>query len=71
MGLVNVASVCATAGFPLRVDDFDAANSFLMDKLGNSPPSCGMRMPFLGPDYMNAAQLNTVRDWIDEGALDN
>jgi hypothetical protein len=44
--------------------------SILPEKLSPTPPF-GSRMPFNGPPYFSTAQLQLVRDWIAEGALDN
>jgi hypothetical protein len=44
--------------------------SILPQKLSPTPPF-GSRMPFNGPPYFSASQLQVVRDWIAEGALDN
>ncbi len=45
-------------------------DSILEQKLSRTPPF-GSRMPFNGPPYFSAPQLQLVRDWIAEGALDN
>jgi hypothetical protein len=44
--------------------------SILPGKLSPTPPF-GSRMPFNGPPYFTATELQLVRDWIAEGALDN
>jgi hypothetical protein len=44
--------------------------SILVQKLGLAPPF-GARMPYNGPPYLSATELQLVRDWIAEGALDN
>jgi hypothetical protein len=44
--------------------------SILPQKLGLAPPF-GARMPYNGPPYFTTSQLQLVRDWIAEGALDN
>ena len=44
--------------------------SILPHKLSPTPPF-GSRMPFNGPPYFSASQLQLVRDWIAEGAMDN
>ncbi|HEY1816551.1 MAG TPA: hypothetical protein VGG74_29595 [Kofleriaceae bacterium] len=48
----------------------EPCESILPGKLSPTPPF-GSRMPFNGPPYFSAAQLQLVRDWIAEGALDN
>ncbi len=44
--------------------------SIIAGKLSPTPPF-GSRMPFNGPPYFSATELQLVRDWIAEGALDN
>lgn len=44
--------------------------SILPGKLSRTPPF-GSRMPFNGPPYFTATELQLVRDWIAEGAADN
>ncbi|AKU90032.1 hypothetical protein AKJ08_0419 [Vulgatibacter incomptus] len=64
---VGVASTSCPGN--TRIVAGDAANSFLYRKLAGTQ-SCGERMPRTG-DYLNATQLNTVRDWINSGAPNN
>jgi hypothetical protein len=45
-------------------------DSIIVQKLGLAPPF-GARMPYNGPPFFSAAELQLVRDWIAEGALDN
>jgi len=45
-------------------------DSIMPMKLSRTPPF-GSRMPFNGPPYFTDAELQLVRDWIAEGALDN
>ena len=47
----------------------DAAGSPLVDKLSTNP-DYGTRMP-RGGAALSAAQIQLIRAWIDEGALDN
>lgn len=47
----------------------DSDNSLFYDLVANATPQCSMRMP-LG-QTLGDAQLSTIRNWIDEGALDN
>lgn len=49
-----------------RVKPGDSANSFLYQKISQDPPSVGDRMPLGGA--LSAAQIETIRRWIDEGA---
>jgi hypothetical protein len=46
------------------------ANSILYRVLTSSPPSGINRMPDGGP-FFDAAQQQIIKDWIDQGALDN
>lgn len=32
---------------------------------------CGSRMPLGGPPFLADAEIQVIREWIDEGALDN
>jgi len=69
---VNVNAVCV--GLPAgtkRVLPSNGAASFVYQKVSMNPPPCGSRMPFDGPPFLSAAQQQTIRDWIDEGALNN
>ena len=47
----------------------DAAGSPLVDKLGVSP-EFGSRMPS-GRAALSTLQIDTIRGWIDDGAIDN
>jgi hypothetical protein len=70
---VNQNSQCATAlagGFGVRVVPFDSTTSFLFNKIDANPPACGVTMPF-GQQQLQQADRNVIRDWIDEGALNN
>jgi hypothetical protein len=48
----------------------DSANSLLFEKISSDAPTVGARMPLGGPE-MPAAEIEVIRRWIDEGALDN
>jgi mono/diheme cytochrome c family protein len=50
--------------------DGDPCASVLVQKIETSPPF-GRRMPYDGPPYLSAADIQLVRDWIEEGAHDN
>jgi len=65
--IADTGSSCSGAG--LLVKPGDSANSVLVNVTSPSP-SCGARMPQGGP-FLTAAQLATVAQWIDAGALDN
>ncbi|MEE9295811.1 MAG: hypothetical protein V3W34_12740 [Phycisphaerae bacterium] len=48
----------------------DSASSLLFLKISSDSPPVGSRMPFqLVP--LSDARIATIRDWIDQGALDN
>jgi hypothetical protein len=63
--LVNVESTCM--GAP-RVVPGDAASSYLIEKITNDTPTCGLRMPRSGPPYLEPADIAVFEAWIDEGA---
>jgi hypothetical protein len=52
------------------VVDFMPCQSVLAQKISPAPPF-GRRMPYNGPPYLSAAELQLVTDWIAEGAHDN
>jgi hypothetical protein len=62
---------CSGAPVPKRVVPSNSADSFLYRKISLDNPGCGVRMPFDGPPYLGTPQIQTIKDWIDEGALDN
>jgi predicted CxxxxCH...CXXCH cytochrome family protein len=72
-GLVGVPassdSLCAGAGF-MRVESDAPDRSLLLLKLGGHPP-CGQAMPPPSEGYAPASseQLEQLRAWIDNGAL--
>ena len=41
-----------------------------MDKISTQQPRFGSRMP-LGRAPLSGTQIAQIKDWIDEGALDN
>jgi len=51
------------------VIDGAPCSSILVEKLGSAPPF-GKQMPYNGPPYLNAADVQLVHDWISEGARD-
>jgi hypothetical protein len=65
-GLVGVASTLSTK---LRVKPGEPDESFLMEKIEGTP-SAGAAMPMHYP-RLSAAELETLRTWIAEGARDN
>ncbi len=48
----------------------DSASSLLFLKISSNSPPVGDRMPLLGPPLPRAAR-DLIRDWIDQGALNN
>ncbi len=48
----------------------DSASSLMFLKISSATPPVGSRMPFQGAP-LSDAQIATIRDWIDQGALDN
>jgi hypothetical protein len=52
-----------------RVVPGNAADSYLYMKIAGDPRIAGDRMPFGGT--LTAAEIDTVRAWIDAGAKDN
>jgi len=65
--LFNVASLQVPTTD--RVEPGDPDNSYLIQKLGENPPS-GSRMPQGGP-FLDQATIDMIRQWITEGALNN
>lgn len=57
-----------TGGKVVRPDSSSA--STLYTETTSNPPF-GSRMPKDGPPYLDSAQQRWIRDWIDQGALDN
>lgn len=53
-----------------RVTAGDPDNSYLIMKLEGNPSILGDRMPEGGP-FLSQAEINVIRQWILDGALDN
>jgi hypothetical protein len=64
--LIGVASAERPA--LLRVEPFNAADSYLYMKVSGDPEILGDRMPALG-DPLSAADLALIESWIEQGAL--
>ncbi|GEM_PF-4006872 len=64
--LVNVDAQCAGR---VRVIPGDSENSYLIAKLEGHADICGSPMPPGGA--VNPADIETIADWIDQGALNN
>ena len=64
--LVNVAARAKPGA--IRVIAGDPDNSYLIRKLEGAADIVGRRMPFNGPPYLTAGQIQIMRRWIDVGA---
>jgi hypothetical protein len=53
-----------------RVEPGDPDRSYLMIKIEGGPGMVGQRMPF-GQDPLSAEEIQAIRDWIANGALNN
>jgi len=66
----SIFNVAATQSPALsRVKPNDPANSYLVRKLEGGPAISGGRMPLGGS--LLAAQIQTIKDWIADGAKNN
>lgn len=63
----NLVSVQSSDPLFLLVEPGDADNSYLVRKVEGS---AGARMP-LGGSPLSSNQIQTIRNWIDSGALNN
>lgn len=54
----------------LVVQEGDAANSPLVDKIESSNPEHGERMPPGGP-FLSSDDIDLIKEWINEGAKNN
>lgn len=54
----------------LRINPGNPDNSYLVNKIEGASDIVGERMP-RGRDPLSAEQINTIREWITEGAQDN
>ena len=48
----------------------DSASSLLVAKVSSDPPPVGVRMPTFAPP-LTKDEIDLIRAWIDQGALDN
>ncbi len=48
----------------------DSAGSLFFQKVSSNNPPIGSRMPLIG-DPLSPEELGLLRDWIDQGAIDN
>jgi hypothetical protein len=67
-GAVGVASLEVPAR--KRIDPGSAATSYLVDKIEGRPAQGTQSMPLIPPP-LSSAEIQIIRDWIDQGALDN
>lgn len=70
---VNINPTCSGGSIPLgakRVFPEDPDLSFVFNKINETAPWCGVRMP-KGGAPLSAAQIQLFYDWINQGALDN
>ncbi len=61
-GGINTSANLVVAGQPCE--------SVLWKKISAGPPF-GARMPFNGPPFLSSEAIQTISDWIAEGARDN
>jgi hypothetical protein len=54
----------------IRVVPGDPAASYFIQKLEGLPGIVGQRMPLNGP-YLTPGQITIIRQWIQNGALNN
>ncbi len=67
-GLVNQPSV-QDDSLTLVVPG-DSASSLLVNKIESSNPQVGVRMPLFGL-ALSQSEINLIKNWIDQGALNN
>jgi len=67
--LVNVAST-GKAG-AVRVIPGNPSGSYMIQKLEGAADIVGLRMPRNGPPYLTDAQVQLIRQWIQNGAPNN
>jgi hypothetical protein len=71
MAYSNIVNVTSTEMPTLkRVLPGDHANSYLWQKITGAPGIVGGQMPLVGGP-LTAAEIATITDWIDQGALNN
>jgi hypothetical protein len=49
----------------------NASGSYLIQKLEGASDIVGLRMPRNGPPFLTAAQIDLIRQWINNGAPAN
>ena len=74
VGGLNLSSydnlMAGTSNHGPVVMPFESENSVLIQKLSYEEPPFGNQMPQNGP-YLDAATINLIETWIDEGAQNN
>lgn len=55
----------------IRVVAGNPSGSYLVQKLEGALDIVGLRMPRNGPPFLSDAQVAIIRQWIQEGALNN
>jgi hypothetical protein len=60
---------CGSSG-DTRVVPGNASESLLFQKVSEASPACGSQMPLGGPP-LSSAQVTSIEDWINAGALND
>jgi len=60
----------AARGDLLLIKPGDSANSLIFQKVSSNSPPVGETMPLLG-ERLTSQELAILRDWIDQGAVEN
>ena len=72
MTFANVAGIASSQMPALqRVNPGNADDSYLVRKIEGAPGIVGVRMPAGGAPPLSNALIQDIREWIDNGALDN
>jgi len=56
------SSVCGSSSMPYLVEGSNPAAGLFIDKIVNSPPSCGVQMPY-GMTALAGSDLTCVKSW--------
>ena len=64
---LSIVDGASSQGMPL-VDPGDPGNSYLFLKIAGTDGIVGGRMPFGGPPFLTAGQIDAVEAWIERGA---
>jgi hypothetical protein len=68
--LNTVAQILQGGNHGAAVVHGNADASHIIQKVSSSTPPFGSQMPYGGP-YLNAATIDTLKQWINKGALNN